>query len=94
MTPTADMTNEEQKAAVIASLNRCLDIVKALFPSLVGFGLKELSGDQDQAAFNRAAQRIEGRLPEKNRDGVQYLDDGDRQLAEQLLHFYRRTFTR
>jgi len=94
MTTTADMTDEEKQAEIIASLNRCLQIVKALFPGLVGFGLKELSGDKDQSTFSRAAQRIESRLPEKNRDGVQFLDEGDRQLGEQLLHFYRRTFTR
>jgi len=94
MTATADMTDEEKKIAILASLDRCLKIVKTLFPGLVGYGLKTLSEARDQSAFNRAAQRIEGRLPEKNRDGEQFLDEGDRQLGAHLLTYYRRFFTK
>ena len=94
MTATADMTDEEKKAAIIASLGRCLDMVKAMFPGLVGFNLEELSGNRDQSAFTLAAQLIESRLPEKNRDGVQFLDQSDRELGEHLMHYYRKAFTR
>jgi len=94
MTTITDMTDAEKQTEIIASLGRCLQIVKALFPTMVGLGLKELSGNRDQSTFNRVAQRIEGRLTEKNDDGVQYLDEGDKQLGEHLLHYYRNKFTR
>ena len=88
------MTDEEIKNAIEAALNNSLSIVKAWFPTLLGHGLPELSTDEDQRIFTEAVSTQEARLVEKNRDGIFFIDEGDRITGSYNLKEYRRRLTR
>ena len=81
-------------AAAQAALDNSLKIVKALFPTLLGHGLLELSGDQDQEGFTKAMSTMEERLIEKNRDDEFFIDESDRMTGDYTLKEYRQNFTR
>jgi len=88
------MTPDEMYAAAQAALDNSLQIVKALFPTLLGHGLLELSGDQDQEGFTKAMSTMEERLIEKNRDDEFFIDESDRMTGDYTLKEYRQNFTR
>ena len=88
------MTDEEINAAAAVAIDNSLKLVKALFPTLLGHGLLELSGDQDQRIFTEACDTMESRLIEKNRDGNYYIDEGDRVTGDYTLKEYRRRLTK
>ena len=88
------MTDEEIETAAQAALDNSLRIVKALFPTLLGHGLFELSKDQDQRTLTQASTTMEERLIEKNRDGEYFIDEGDRVTGDYSLKEYRQKFTR
>lgn len=88
------MTDEEINIAAAAAIENSLKMVKALFPTLLGQGLLELSGDQDQRIFTEACDTMESRLIEKNRDGNYYIDEGDRVTGDYTLKEYRRRLTK
>ncbi len=88
----AELTTEELQAQIDTQLNNCFAIVKAWFPALLGHGLHILS--KDQAIFDRAARLIESRLSMTNSDNELLLDSGDKNIAEFIIHFFRRKYSR
>jgi len=85
------MTDDEIKIAIETAVDNALLTIKALFPTLLGHGLSELS--KDQRIFAEASTTMEGRLVEKNRDDEYYIDEGDRVTGNYNLKDFRLKFT-
>ena len=86
------LTDDEKVAAIASSLGNSLKIIKALFPSLLGAGLQELS--KDPRVFGEAVKTMQERLMEKNRDDEFFIDEGDRETGDYTLKDYRLHFTK